>query len=212
MIPHLLTRIINPDITLRRTVQDGLKHHPEASQEWHYERFHRHLLEKYAPGRHLKLWAPHSKNTQQLKTLQSIIADEVRLKAIFETLYHEESVAEESGQEESAVEEPERSLLKRMFTQVASFLFKLVLYPLVFIIVLLLLGEPPVGMGGMGIKGVFFVSTSLVLVTSVLITYYIDRRKVLWCVLRNLAQIGVCISLSQLDGLFWCLFSAAIDS
>lgn len=49
-------RIIDPDITLRRTVQYGLKQNPAADKEWHYQRFHQHLMAKYAPGGYLKLW------------------------------------------------------------------------------------------------------------------------------------------------------------
>lgn len=84
-------RIIDTDITLRRTVQYGLKHYPEASADWHYQRFYKHLMEKYAPGGYLKLWFPKSKNAERLKELQAIIADETRLKATFEALFKEEA-------------------------------------------------------------------------------------------------------------------------
>ena len=39
-------RVIDPVITLRRTVQYGLKQKPEAEKEWHYQRFRQHLMEK----------------------------------------------------------------------------------------------------------------------------------------------------------------------
>lgn len=84
-------RIIDPDITLRRTVQYGLKQNPEAGKEWHYRRFYKHLLEKYAPGGYLKLWFPDGKNAVRLKELQAIIADEKRLKEVFGQIYEEES-------------------------------------------------------------------------------------------------------------------------
>lgn len=83
-------RIIDPDITLRRTVQYGLKQNPAAEEEWHYQRFHNHLMEKYAPGGYLKLWFPDGKNAERLKELQKIIADEVLLKATFHRLFIEE--------------------------------------------------------------------------------------------------------------------------
>ncbi|MCD8182965.1 MAG: HD domain-containing protein [Bacteroides sp.] len=83
-------RIIDPDTTLRRTVQYGLKQSPTAEEEWHYQRFHKHLMEKYAPGGYLKLWFPHGKNAGQLKELQNIIADEVVLKQAFHQLFTEE--------------------------------------------------------------------------------------------------------------------------
>lgn len=83
-------RIIDPDITLRRTVQYGLKQNPTADEEWHYRRFYKHLMEKYAPGGYLKLWFPDSKNAERLKELQAIIADETLLKPVFHRLYTEE--------------------------------------------------------------------------------------------------------------------------
>ena len=83
-------RIIDPDITLRRTVQYGLKQNPTADEEWHYRRFYKHLMEKYAPGSYLKLWFPDSKNAERLKELQAIITDETLLKPVFHRLYAEE--------------------------------------------------------------------------------------------------------------------------
>ena len=83
-------RVIDPVITLRRTVQYGLKQKPEAEEEWHYQRFCQHLMEKYAPGGYLKLWFPESKNAERLKELQKIIADETQLKSIFQQLFAEE--------------------------------------------------------------------------------------------------------------------------
>ncbi len=83
-------RIIDPDTTLRRTVQYGLRLDPEADAEWHYTRFCRHLDEKYAPGGYLKLWFPDGANARRLKELQALIADKPLLKATFMRLYDEE--------------------------------------------------------------------------------------------------------------------------
>lgn len=83
-------RVIDPVITLRRTVQYGLKQKPEAEKEWHYQRFRQHLMEKYAPGGYLKLWFPKSKNAEKLKELQKIIADAAQLRSIFQQLFAEE--------------------------------------------------------------------------------------------------------------------------
>mgnify|MGYP000630303597 CR=1 FL=1 len=90
MIVAEADRIIDPEVTLRRTVQYGLKQNPAADEVWHYQRFYDHLMEKYAPGGYLKLWFPHSKNARQLKELQAIIADEVRLRSIFHQMFEEE--------------------------------------------------------------------------------------------------------------------------
>ncbi|WP_300698599.1 HD domain-containing protein [uncultured Bacteroides sp.] len=83
-------RVIDPVVTLRRTVQYGLKQKPEAGEEWHYQRFHQHLMEKYAPSGYLKLWFPESENAKRLKELQKIIADEKQLKNTFQQLFAEE--------------------------------------------------------------------------------------------------------------------------
>ena len=83
-------RIIDADITLRRTVQYGLKQNPTADEAWHYQRFYKHLTEKYASGGYLKLWFPDSKNAGRLKELQTIIADEIRLRSIFHQMFEEE--------------------------------------------------------------------------------------------------------------------------
>ena len=83
-------RVIDPTITLRRTVQYGLKQQPEADKEWHYQLFHQHLMDKYAPGGYLKLWLPDSKNTERLKELQTIILNEELLKKTFNKLFSEE--------------------------------------------------------------------------------------------------------------------------
>ncbi|MDO4165422.1 MAG: HD domain-containing protein [Bacteroides sp.] len=86
-------RIIDPEVTLRRTVQYGLKQNPDADESLHYQRFCRHLMEKYAPGGYLKLWFPESKNARRLKKLQAIIADEEKLKEMFHRIYKEETGA-----------------------------------------------------------------------------------------------------------------------
>lgn len=83
-------RVIDPVVTLRRTVQYGLKQQPEADEAWHYQRFRRHLMEKYAPGGYMKLWFADSKNAKKLKELQAIIADEELLRRNFRQLFAEE--------------------------------------------------------------------------------------------------------------------------
>lgn len=84
-------RLINPEKTLRRTVQYGLKHLDSTSREVHYARFCEHLQEKYAEGGYLKLWLPESDNATQLQELRTIIADENRRYAIFCRIFEEET-------------------------------------------------------------------------------------------------------------------------
>lgn len=83
-------RMIDPEVTLRRTVQYGLSHYPEMNQEQQYERFCKHLADKYAEGGYLKLWIPQSQNAVRLAELRRLIEDEDKLKEVFDRLYLEE--------------------------------------------------------------------------------------------------------------------------
>lgn len=83
-------RIIDPDTTLRRTVQYGLKQNPSAGIDWHYRRFKAHLDEKYGPGGYLRLWLADSPNAARLKKLQALITDEDTLRTTFEKMFEEE--------------------------------------------------------------------------------------------------------------------------
>lgn len=85
-------RIIDPEITLRRTVQYGLSHYPEMDKEHQYERFRKHLADKYAEGGYLKLWIPQSDNAGRLAELRQLITTEERIRRVFDQLYEEESI------------------------------------------------------------------------------------------------------------------------
>ena len=85
-------RIIDPEITLRRTVQYGLSHYPEMDKERQYERFRKHLADKYAEGEYLKLWIPQSDNAGRLAELRQLIINEERIRRVFDQLYEEESI------------------------------------------------------------------------------------------------------------------------
>jgi len=84
-------RIIDPEITLRRTVQYGLSHYPEMDKEQQYERFRKHLADKYAEGGYLTLWIPQSDNAGRLAELRQLIADEKKLCRVFNKIYEEEN-------------------------------------------------------------------------------------------------------------------------
>ncbi len=83
-------RLIDPDTTLRRTVQYGLKHLDTTNREMHYNRFVEHLAEKYAEGGYLQLWLPESDNAMRLSELRAIIADKQKLRAAFDRIFDEE--------------------------------------------------------------------------------------------------------------------------
>lgn len=83
-------RLIDPDTTLRRTVQYGLKHLDTTDREVHYERFFHHLQEKYAEGGYLRLWLPESDNSKRLEELRAIIANPELLRGKFDRIFDEE--------------------------------------------------------------------------------------------------------------------------
>lgn len=80
-------RQIDPELTVRRTVQYGLSHYPEMDKEGHWRRMVEHLNEKYAEGGYLKLLIPESDNAARLAELRELMRDETRLRAIFEKEY-----------------------------------------------------------------------------------------------------------------------------
>ena len=92
MIVAEADRIIDPEVTLRRTVQYGLSHYPEMDKEHQYERFRKHLADKYAEGGYLKLWIPQSDNAGRLAELRQLITNEERIRRVFDQLYEEESI------------------------------------------------------------------------------------------------------------------------
>ena len=91
MIVAEADRIIDPEVTLRRTVQYGLSHYPEMDKEEQYARFRKHLTEKYAEGGYLTLWIPQSDNAGRLVELRQLIADEKKLCRVFNKIYEEEN-------------------------------------------------------------------------------------------------------------------------
>lgn len=82
-------RMIDPDLTVRRTVSYGLSHCPELDREGQYARFCEHLMRKYAPGGYLKLYLPESKNRERLERLWALIASPERLRKAFDACYDE---------------------------------------------------------------------------------------------------------------------------
>lgn len=83
-------RIIDPETVIRRTVQYGFAHYPQMNREQMWERTLTHLQKKYGYGGYLKLWIPESSNSCRLEELRKIIADEKRLRSMFDRFYDEE--------------------------------------------------------------------------------------------------------------------------
>ena len=83
-------RIIAPATIMRRTIQYGLSHYPELSEEGHIERAVTHIKEKYGEGGYLKLWIPESDNAERLKEFRTLIKDEQQLIERLQQIYNEE--------------------------------------------------------------------------------------------------------------------------
>lgn len=83
-------RVIDSNTIIRRTIQYTLTHHPELDREEGYARMVEHLREKYDYGGYLKLWIEESDNAKRLDKLRAIIANKVRLRELYDTIYDEE--------------------------------------------------------------------------------------------------------------------------
>ena len=83
-------RLIDSETVIRRTVQYGFAHYPQMNREQMWERTLTHLQKKYGYGGYLKLWIPESSNACRLEELRKIIADEKRLRSMFDRFYDEE--------------------------------------------------------------------------------------------------------------------------
>lgn len=80
-------RLISPEKVIRRTIQFGLDHYPELDKEGQYQRFRKHLLEKYSDNGYLRLWIPESDNASRLEELRKTIRDEDKMREAFEKLF-----------------------------------------------------------------------------------------------------------------------------
>ncbi len=83
-------RLIDPETVIRRTVQYGFAHYPQMNREQMWERTLTHLQKKYGYGGYLKLWIPESSNSCRFEELRKIIADEKRLRSMFDCFYDAE--------------------------------------------------------------------------------------------------------------------------
>lgn len=80
-------RLIDPEITIRRTIQYGLDHYPELGTEQQWERVSEHLRKKYSEEGYIRLLIPESDNAEKLEELRGIIADRKRLREMFDRIY-----------------------------------------------------------------------------------------------------------------------------
>ena len=85
-------RDINPLKIIKRTIQYSIAHSPSPDKEHHWNNLLDHMAEKYAEGGYMKLWFENSKNSERLKELRKIIANQNNLRNIFLKLYDEELI------------------------------------------------------------------------------------------------------------------------
>ena len=84
-------RDLDPEVVFRRAVEFGLEREPNKDREWQWQRFDRHMEEKYSARGYIRLWIPNSPNEEKLKQVRDIIADKPRLREVFNRLFDEES-------------------------------------------------------------------------------------------------------------------------
>lgn len=80
-------RDLQPEVVFTRAIEYGVEHYPELDEEGQWERFARHMEEKYSVNGYIKLWIPNSPNEQYIKTVREVIADKSRLRAAFDKIY-----------------------------------------------------------------------------------------------------------------------------
>lgn len=94
MIVAEADRIIDATTIMTRTIQYGLSHYPELSEEGHIERAIAHIKEKYGESGYLKLWIPESDNAENLQQFRKLIDNEPLLIEHLRQIYNEESTGD----------------------------------------------------------------------------------------------------------------------
>ena len=92
-------RDVEPETIVRRTVEYGMAHYPALDREGHWRRTLDHLHEKYAEGGYIKLWLDPSPNSAPLAELRSLIADEARLRPLFDSIYDNMASADDNNRQ-----------------------------------------------------------------------------------------------------------------
>lgn len=82
-------RDLEPEIVFRRAIEYGLENNPDKDKEAQWERFERHMQEKYARNGYIRLWIPGSPNEKNLKTIREIIENRQLLRENFDRIFGE---------------------------------------------------------------------------------------------------------------------------
>ena len=80
-------RDIDADTIFRRAIEFGLANYPELDREGQWQRFRKHMDEKYSVNGYIRLWIPGSPNERRLNDLRNIIAQPTLLSAAFDRLF-----------------------------------------------------------------------------------------------------------------------------
>ena len=80
-------RDIVPEVVFQRTIEYGLANYPELDYEQQWQRFARHMDEKYSVNGYIRLWIPGSPNEQRLNELRNIIAQPTLLREYYDRIY-----------------------------------------------------------------------------------------------------------------------------
>ena len=83
-------RDLEPEIVFKRAILYGIEHNPTQTKEQHWERFKKHIEEKYSINGYIHLWIRHSKNEHKLTKIREIITNTNTLRTEFDKIYHEE--------------------------------------------------------------------------------------------------------------------------
>ncbi len=83
-------RDIQPETVIRRTIQFGLSNYPQLDREGHWQRFLKHMDEKYSVNGYIRLWIQGSENERNLNELRSLIANPSQLRPYFDRIIEEE--------------------------------------------------------------------------------------------------------------------------
>lgn len=78
---------IHPETIMKRCVEYGLDHYPELDPEGHFERFCRHLEEKYGRNGYMRLWLEGTESSERLEELRQVIDSRSRLRKAFDGIY-----------------------------------------------------------------------------------------------------------------------------
>ncbi|UUX33661.1 HD domain-containing protein [Fundicoccus culcitae] len=76
-------RDIQFDRVLERCIQFQLSYAPHATMEENYKAVYSHMIEKYGANSYMHFWLNTDKNTQQIKEIRDILADESQFKPLF---------------------------------------------------------------------------------------------------------------------------------